>query len=149
MSSPPVSPRTVSMISLGCPRTLVDSELYLGRLTQAGFRVVDDVEGSDVAVINTCSFVQDAIKESIDTILQAVELKRMVDAGMTPMQAIKASTSVAAELLDMKGKLGEISVSAFADIIAVDGDPLQDITLLEHVKFVMKDGKIYKSEGNR
>ncbi|MBI3083243.1 MAG: 30S ribosomal protein S12 methylthiotransferase RimO, partial [Candidatus Omnitrophica bacterium] len=68
---------TVSLISLGCPRTLVDSELYLGRLQRGGFRVVDSVEGSDVAVINTCSFIQDAIKESIDTVLQAVELKKL------------------------------------------------------------------------
>lgn len=76
MPSPPTLAPTVSMISLGCPRTLVDSELYLGRLQRVGFRVVDSVEGSDVAVINTCSFIQDAIKESIDTVLQAVELKK-------------------------------------------------------------------------
>ena len=69
-------PPTVSLISLGCPRTLVDSELYLGRLKQAGFRLVDEVEGSDAVVINTCSFVQDAVKESLEVILQAVELKR-------------------------------------------------------------------------
>ena len=67
---------TVSLISLGCPRTLVDSEVYLGRLTQQGFQPVEQVEGSDVVVINTCSFIQDAIQESIDTILDAVELKR-------------------------------------------------------------------------
>jgi len=67
---------TVSLVSLGCPRTLVDSEMYLGRLKQAGFAVVDDVEGSDVAVINTCSFIQESIQESIDTVLSAVELKR-------------------------------------------------------------------------
>ena len=64
------------MISLGCPRTLVDSELYLGRLKQVGFQVVDAVEGSDTVIINTCSFIQDSIKESIDTVLQAVELKK-------------------------------------------------------------------------
>ena len=69
-------PRTVSLISLGCPRTLVDSELYLGRLQQAGFRVVEEVEGSDTVIINTCSFIEDAIKESIDTVLKAVELKK-------------------------------------------------------------------------
>jgi len=69
------SPR-VGLISLGCPRTLVDSEVYLGRLRQAGFTVVDDVAGADVAVINTCSFIQEAIQESIDAVLEAVELKR-------------------------------------------------------------------------
>jgi imidazolonepropionase-like amidohydrolase len=77
---------------------------------------------------------------------QAVEFKRMVDAGMAPMQSIKSATISAADLLDMKGTIGEISPGAFADIIAVDDDPLQDITILEHVKFVMKDGKVVKNE---
>jgi imidazolonepropionase-like amidohydrolase len=75
---------------------------------------------------------------------QAVELERMVKAGMTPAQAIRAATSVAAELLDRKGKLGEVIPGAFADLIAVDGDPLRDIGVLERVRFVMKDGKVYK-----
>jgi len=77
---------------------------------------------------------------------EAVEFKRMVDAGMSPMQAIKASTSVAAELLEMSGKLGEIIPGALADIVAVQGDPLKDITVLEQVKFVMKDGKVYRND---
>ena len=77
---------------------------------------------------------------------QAKEFTYMVKWGMTPMQAIKSATTVAASLLDMNGKLGEISPGAFADVIAVQGDPLQDITLLQHVKFVMKDGKVYKNE---
>lgn len=80
---------------------------------------------------------------------QAVEFQRMVDAGMTPMQAIGSATTVAAELLDMKGKLGEISPGALADIIALDGDPLQDITVLQHVKFVMKDGKVFRNDTGR
>jgi imidazolonepropionase-like amidohydrolase len=63
---------------------------------------------------------------------------------MTPMQAIRSATTVAAELLDMKGKLGEIAPGAFADIVAVKGNPLEDISLLEHIDFVMKDGKVYK-----
>jgi imidazolonepropionase-like amidohydrolase len=77
---------------------------------------------------------------------EAVEFKRMVDAGMTPMQAIKSATTVAAELLDMPGKLGEIAPGGFADLVAVQGDPLRDISVLEQVKFVMKDGKVYKNE---
>ncbi|TLY30983.1 MAG: amidohydrolase family protein [Ignavibacteria bacterium] len=77
---------------------------------------------------------------------EAVEFKRMVDAGMSPMQAIKASTSVAAELLEMGGKLGELIPGALADLVAVQGDPLKDITLLEQVRFVMKDGKVYRND---
>ena len=77
---------------------------------------------------------------------EAKEFAYMVKWGMTPMQAIKSATVVGAQLLDMGGKIGEISPGAFADIDAVNGDPLKDITLLEHVAFVMKDGKIYKNE---
>ena len=77
---------------------------------------------------------------------EAVEMKEMVDAGMTPLQAISSATTVGAELLGMTGKLGEISAGAFADVVAVQGNPLQDISILEHVKFVMKDGKVYKNE---
>ena len=62
--------------------------------------------------------------------------------GMTPMQAIKSATTVVAALLNRSGVLGEISKGALADIIAVDGDPLQDIKVLERVSFVMKDGKV-------
>ncbi|MBF8296314.1 MAG: Xaa-Pro dipeptidase [Bacteroidetes bacterium] len=77
---------------------------------------------------------------------EAKEFSYMVKWGMTPMQAIKAATTVAAELLDMKGKIGEISPGAFADIVAVKADPLKNISALEKVGFVMKDGKVYKSE---
>jgi imidazolonepropionase-like amidohydrolase len=75
---------------------------------------------------------------------QAKEFTYMVRWGMTPMQAIKSATVVGAELLNMKGKIGEISPGASADVIAVAGDPLQDISLLEHVVFVMKAGTVYK-----
>jgi len=77
---------------------------------------------------------------------QAKEFTYMVKWGMTPMQALKSATVVAAELLDMKGKIGEISPGAFADIIAVAGDPLEHIEILQQVKFVMKDGKVYRNE---
>jgi imidazolonepropionase-like amidohydrolase len=77
---------------------------------------------------------------------QAKEFSFMVQWGMTPMQAIKSATTVAAELLDMKGKLGEISAGVLADIVAVKGDPLKDISVLEKVSFVMKDGKVYKHQ---
>jgi imidazolonepropionase-like amidohydrolase len=76
-------------------------------------------------------------------VLQAKEFSLYVQWGMTPMQAIKSATTVAAELLNKTGQLGEISKGAFADIVAVDGDPLKDITQLEKITFVMKDGKVY------
>ncbi len=75
---------------------------------------------------------------------QAKEFKLMVDAGLTPMQAIKAATMVASEMLGMQDKLGSIEPGKFADIVAVPGEPLSDVTVLEHVGFVMKEGKVYK-----
>ncbi|KAB2879685.1 amidohydrolase family protein [bacterium] len=75
---------------------------------------------------------------------QAKEFSYMVKWGMSPMQAIKSATSMAAEMLDAWGKIGEISPGAYADIIAVKEDPLKNISVLENVSFVMKDGKIYK-----
>ncbi len=77
---------------------------------------------------------------------EAKEFPFMVKWGMTPMQAIKSATTVAAELLDMSGKIGEISAGAFADIVAVKENPLNDISVLEKIAFVMKDGKVYKNQ---
>ncbi len=68
----------------------------------------------------------------------------MVKYGMTPMQAIQAATSNAADLLGHSNEFGSIKPGKYADIIAVTGDPLTDIRALETVQFVMKDGKIYK-----
>jgi imidazolonepropionase-like amidohydrolase len=71
----------------------------------------------------------------------------MVKYGMTPMQAIQAATSSAADLLGHSDELGSIKSGKYADLIAVSGDPLKDISLLERVEFVMKDGKVFKSAG--
>jgi len=75
----------------------------------------------------------------------AKEFQYMVEAGMPPMEAIKAATTSAADLIGISSKVGSISKGKFADIIAVDEDPLQNIKTLQHVTFVMKDGKIYKN----
>ena len=66
--------------------------------------------------------------------------------GMTPMQAIRSATSMASELLGWKDKVGTIESGKWADIVAVSGDPLKDISELSRVKFVMKAGVVYKSE---
>jgi len=76
----------------------------------------------------------------------AQEFSYMVKFGMTPMDAIRSATSRAAELLEQQGQLGEIRAGAFADIVAVDGDPLADIKTLEHVRFVMRGGGVFKNE---
>ncbi len=77
---------------------------------------------------------------------EARELKFYVDYGMTPMQAIRSATVSAAHLLGWSDRIGTVEPGKFADIIAVSGDPLADITRLEHVGFVMKDSVVYKQE---
>ncbi|WP_280399852.1 metal-dependent hydrolase family protein [Nocardia carnea] len=75
----------------------------------------------------------------------AKELWALVDRGMTPVQAIRAATVTSAELIDA-GDRGRLAPGLLADIIAVPGDPTRDISALEHVRFVMKDGVVHKNE---
>jgi imidazolonepropionase-like amidohydrolase len=74
----------------------------------------------------------------------AKQFAYMVKYGMTPMQAIQAATSAAADLIGRSNELGSIKAGSYADIIAVSGDPLQDVSILENVRLVMKNGVVYK-----
>jgi imidazolonepropionase-like amidohydrolase len=102
---------------------------------------------------------QKALKKSVKIVLgtdaggfdwrdlnQAEEFKYYVEYGMTPMQAIRTGTSEAAELLGWSDKMGTVEPGKWADLVAVSGDPLKDITELEKVTFVMKGGVVYKNE---
>jgi imidazolonepropionase-like amidohydrolase len=77
----------------------------------------------------------------------AHEFTLMVRFGMTPMEAIQAGTLSAATLLGREYDVGSLAVGKYADLVAVKGDPLADITVVEHVDFVMKGGSIYKRDG--
>jgi imidazolonepropionase-like amidohydrolase len=72
-----------------------------------------------------------------------VEFSWMTKWGMTPLQALRSATTVAAALMSMQKEVGSIEVGKFADIVAVPGDPTQDIKVLEKVGFVMKGGAVY------
>jgi len=79
-SAPPVSPEAsaperVHLISLGCPKNRVDSEVMVGKLRRGPFELVDTPDGADVIVVNTCSFIQPATEESIDTVLEMAKFK--------------------------------------------------------------------------
>ena len=103
---------------------------YVGKAHRAGVKVVVglDLGGYDY-----------------DPTVYARELQVLMEAGMSAMESIKAATSVAAELLGQKGRIGTIETGALADIIAVTGDPLKDISELERVGFVMVNGVIRKN----
>jgi len=78
--------------------------------------------------------------------LNSREFNSMVQAGLTRLAAIQAGTVNAAELLGWSDRVGTIEPGKWADLIAVDGDPLEDVRRLETVKFVMKGGKVYKND---
>ena len=122
---------------LGFPQKILDKEKMIGKLQRENFSKavkagVKIAFGTDAGVYphgwNGKQFFY------------------MVKFGLTPMQAIQSATINAADLLSWKEKTGSLTKGKFADIVAVEGNPLDDITLLEHVKFVMKDGTIYKNE---
>ena len=77
---------------------------------------------------------------------EAKQLEFYVAYGMTPMEAIRSATVVPAQLLGWSDRIGTIEPGKFADIIAVSGDPLTDISQPEHIKFVMKGGVVYKND---
>jgi imidazolonepropionase-like amidohydrolase len=76
----------------------------------------------------------------------AKEFQYMTEAGMPPLEAIRAATLNAAELLGQTINLGSLEAGKFADLVAVEGDPLQDITTLQRIRFVMKQGVVYKQQ---
>jgi imidazolonepropionase-like amidohydrolase len=106
---------------------------HMGNLRAAVKAGVKVVVGTDMA----CN----------DPSIRAREFAALVEAGMTPRQAIHAGTLLAAELLDWQDRIGSLEPGKLADIIAVDGDPLADISALERVVFVMKEGDIVERPG--
>ena len=112
------------------PRMVETQRAAFGRAVKKGVRI---------------AFGTDAGGFAWNAFHQARELKVYVDYGMTPMAAIRSATSVAAELLGLPDRFGTIENGKVADIIAVPGDPLTDITALERAQFVMKAGVVYKS----
>ena len=120
---------------MGYPEKIIDKERQVGRRQRENFQKavragVKMAYGTDAGVYPHG--------------WNAKQFALMVTWGMTPMQAIRAATTDAAELIGWQGKVGEVQPGAYADLIAVNGDPLADITLLEHVQFVMKGGAVIK-----
>jgi len=122
---------------LGFPPNIIEKEKLVGRLQRENFKKavaagVKVAYGTDAGVYPHG--------------FNARQFRRMVEWGMTPMQAIQAATSNAADLLGWQATVGTITPGKKADIIAVGTDPFQDISVLEKVDFVMKDGTVYRSD---
>jgi imidazolonepropionase-like amidohydrolase len=117
------------------PKDFLEHDAELGQIQRDNFRKA-------VAAGAKMSFGTDAGICPYGT--SGKQFAFMVKYGMTPMQAIQAATTNAADLLGHSKEVGSIKAGKYADIIAVGGDPFADIRLLENVQFVMKDGRVYK-----
>jgi imidazolonepropionase-like amidohydrolase len=123
---------------MGYPQKILDKEASVGRLQRESFRRA----------------VQAGVKLAFGTDAgvyphgwNGKQFAKMVQWGMTPMQAIQAATTSAADLLGWSDRVGSVQAGRYADLVAVDGDPLKDITELERVRFVMKGGVVYRENG--
>ena len=108
---------TFALISLGCPKNLVNSEQMLYLMTEAGFRLVPDPEGADLAIINTCGFIDSAKSEAIDTILETAAYKNNGTLGgiiVTGCLAERYQDSIQKELPEIDAVLG---VGSFDEIV--------------------------------
>jgi imidazolonepropionase-like amidohydrolase len=120
---------------LGYPEKIIEKERVVGRTQRENFQKAAKA-GVKIAFGTDAGVYPHG--------WNAKQFAHMVKWGLTPIQAIQAATVSAADLLGWNDKVGVIEPGAFADIIAVDGDPLKDVTELERVKFVMKGGVVYK-----
>ncbi len=118
----------------------LEKERQVGRLQREGFKKAVEA-GARIAFGSDAGVYRHG--------LNGRQFAYMVDWGLTPMQAIQASTINNAELFDLEGQIGVIAPGAHADIIAVSGNPLENISELEDVDFVMKGGDVFKSVTNQ
>jgi imidazolonepropionase-like amidohydrolase len=123
---------------LNFPQKILDKERLVGRTQRENFRKA----------------VQAGVKIAFGTDAgvyphgdNGKQFAKMVEWGQTPMQAIKAATSSAADLLGRSKQVGSLTPGHYADLVAVRADPLADIRVLEHVDFVMKGGQVYRADG--
>ena len=121
---------------LGYPQKILDKEALIGRLQRENFRRAVQA-GAKLAFGTDAGVYPHG--------WNGKQFAKMVEWGMTPMQAILSATQSGADLLGWSDRVGSVQAGRFADLVAVDGDPLKDMTELERVRFVMKGGVVYKS----
>ncbi|HEX4499530.1 MAG TPA: 30S ribosomal protein S12 methylthiotransferase RimO [Thermoanaerobaculia bacterium] len=123
--SDPVRRPRVGMISLGCPKNLVDSEIMLGELGARGYEVVNDLDAAETVVINTCAFIEEAQQESIDAILEAVGRKgkgveRVLVAGC---MVNRFGDQLAREIPEIDGFVGLDQLRDVGNVVQLGGGP--------------------------
>jgi imidazolonepropionase-like amidohydrolase len=122
---------------LGYPDKIMDKERLVGRTQRENFRKAVQA-GAKMAFGTDAGVYPHG--------WNARQFAKMVEWGMTPIQALQAATVNAADLLGWSDRVGVLAKGMYADVVAVEGDPLKDITTTEHVTFVMKGGSVVKRE---
>lgn len=122
---------------MGAPEQIIEKEKIVGRTQRENFKKAVTA-GVKVAFGTDAGVYPHG--------WNGKQFAKMVEWGLTPMQAIQAATVNASDLLGWSDTLGSVSEGKFADIIAVKADPLEDISILENISFVMKGGTVYKNE---
>ena len=122
---------------LGYPDKIIEKERLVGRLQRENFQRAAKA-GVKIAFGTDAGVYPHG--------WNAKQFAFMVKYGLTPMQAIQSATTSAADLLGWSDRVGAVAPGLYADLIAVNGDPLADITVLEQVRFVMKGGVVYKQD---
>jgi imidazolonepropionase-like amidohydrolase len=123
---------------LGVPQAQIEKEKLVGRVQRENFRKA-------VQAGEKMAFATDAGVYPHGW--NAKQFAKEVEWGMTPLQAIRSATTSAADLLGWSDKVGSLAPGHYADVVAVQGDPLADVSTLEHVAFVMKGGQVIKGGG--
>ncbi len=136
--------RTIELLAKEPPSNASEGRKKAYRLAKQHFTEMMENVGKAIKSGVNIAFGSDMVTEPHGR--SAQEFRLHVMAGQTPMEAIRSATIVSAEALNVSKETGSIQAGKLADIIAVTGNPLEDITVLERVGFVMKDGKVYKNE---
>lgn len=137
----------IGFVSLGCPKNLVDSEVMLGLVEEAGHEITADAEGADVVVVNTCAFIDRAKQESIDTILEMAEFKKQV-AGrrlvVTGCMAERYREELQREIPEIDAVLGTGEVPRILE--AINGTPTIEVAAAQPLTFYKRDRPSERSE---
>ncbi len=136
--------RTIELLAQEPPANASEGRKKAYRLSKKHFSEMMENIGKAIKRGVKIAFGSDMVTEPHGHAAQ--EFRLHVMAGQSPMEAIRSATIVSAEALNVSEQTGSIEAGKLADIIAVTGNPLDDITVLERVGFVMKDGKVYKNE---
>jgi len=143
MQLPSDAPVRVGLISLGCAKNLVDAEIMLGSLLKSGVEITNDAAQADVVIVNTCSFIDSAQEESVDTILQSAQLRD----ACNPNQSVIVSGCLPQRFRDELLKLlPEVDAFMGIDQVANVGEIVQEALARRREKEAVEPKRVKKSQ---